>query len=178
MKSKIFIFTLTLLTSSLIFAGWVWIDDATITDKVRTKYLENSAINAWNIDVITHNGQVKLTGHANSFTQLHAAVKLASETEGVEDINVDEVTVEKSNNQPQDAKITAKIYAELIKSKLLEKNHPNHAKIMVETVDANVFISGHVKDDVEEKYIIATIESVKDVRTVTSFLDKQSESRQ
>ncbi|MGS5085560.1 BON domain-containing protein [Hydrogenophaga sp. A37] len=58
------------------------IDDATVTGRVKTVLLADPDIKSFDISVLTHKGEVQLTGFVNSQNQIDLATRLASETEG------------------------------------------------------------------------------------------------
>lgn len=141
-----------------------WVDDATITAKIKSAYVIHPAMSAWNIGVTTTDGNVKLSGHANSKTQVEAAVSIASDIEGVQDVDTAELSVEKSEDPVKDYTISAKIKAKLLADKA------KHIKIDVESVNGNVYLSGKVKNADDEKKAIEIASKVNHVESVTSFL--------
>ncbi len=60
-----------------------YIDDATITTKVKAKFAESKAVDATSVQVETLNGEVMLSGFAKSAEEKAMAEKLARETGGV-----------------------------------------------------------------------------------------------
>jgi len=62
------------------------VDDAWITTKVRSKYLADPDVKAFNISVTTEEGVVYLTGRVKEEDQRAEAQKLAAETEGVKSV--------------------------------------------------------------------------------------------
>lgn len=60
-----------------------YIDDSTITTKIKSSYLANKEISSMNISVYTRNGVVELTGHVRSQAIKNSAGKIAIETKGV-----------------------------------------------------------------------------------------------
>lgn len=63
-----------------------YVDDATITTKVKAKFVESKAVDASSIKVETLNGEVMLSGFAKNATEKSAAEKLARETTGVKSV--------------------------------------------------------------------------------------------
>lgn len=157
------------MATNLAMAGFV--DDTGITAQVKAKYLAHPAMSVWDIGVSTTDGHVKLVGHANSNTQMDAAISIATGVEGVVDVDVDDLDVEKSEHPARDAKISAKIEYELVKSKILENHQPSPLSVNVETVNRNVYLSGKVKDSNQQATVVDTAYSVKNVKSVTSFLE-------
>lgn len=69
-------------------------DDATITGKVKTKFLGDTNVPGLKIDVDTKAGVVTLTGTVPTAAERQRAVELAKETDGVKSV-VDRIKVEK-----------------------------------------------------------------------------------
>jgi hyperosmotically inducible protein len=82
------VFVLTLAASSLAFGETTsqYIDDATITTKVKAALLSDSQLKATQIKVQTNQGIVVLTGTLDNKTQEAEAVKDASIITGVQDV--------------------------------------------------------------------------------------------
>jgi hyperosmotically inducible protein len=65
------------------------IDDATITTKVKAKFVEDSTVKAMNIKVDTYKGVVQLSGFANSQAEAEKAADIARNTNGVKSVKND-----------------------------------------------------------------------------------------
>jgi osmotically-inducible protein OsmY len=63
-----------------------YVDDTTITSKVKTKLIQDQALQAFQIDVETYNGQVLLSGFVESPDQVQRAMSAAREVEGVKSV--------------------------------------------------------------------------------------------
>ena len=63
--------------------------DAWITTKIKSKLLAEHFLSGLEIKVSTHDGVVQLAGYVKTPDQVSMAVKLASETEGVKQIEND-----------------------------------------------------------------------------------------
>lgn len=63
-----------------------YIDDATLTTRVKAKLAENTQVSAAAISVETLNGTVQLSGFAKSAEERNMAEKLARETSGVKTV--------------------------------------------------------------------------------------------
>ncbi len=70
------------------------LDDATITTKVKTKFLGDTGVPGLKIDVDTKAGVVTLTGTVPTAAEKQRAVELAKATDGVKSV-VDRIKVEK-----------------------------------------------------------------------------------
>ena len=66
-----------------------YIDDATLTARVKAKFAENPAVSALAINVETLKGVVQLSGFAKNADERAMAEKLARETSGVQAVRND-----------------------------------------------------------------------------------------
>jgi hyperosmotically inducible periplasmic protein len=66
-----------------------YIDDATLTTRVKAKLAENTQVSAAAISVETLNGTVQLSGFAKTTEERSMAEKLARETSGVKSVRND-----------------------------------------------------------------------------------------
>ena len=66
-----------------------YIDDATLTTRVKAKFADNPTVSAMAISVETFNGVVQLSGVAKSGTERALAETLARETSGVKGVRND-----------------------------------------------------------------------------------------
>ena len=65
------------------------IDDAAITTKVKTKFVEDKTVSALNIKVNTYQGTVQLSGFAKSAEEAERAAQLARSVGGVKMVKND-----------------------------------------------------------------------------------------
>ena len=66
-----------------------YIDDATLTTRVKAKFAENPVVSAMSISVETLKGVVQLSGFAKSVDERLTAERLARETSGVRSVRND-----------------------------------------------------------------------------------------
>lgn len=66
-----------------------YIDDATITTRVKAKFAEDKTVSAMAINVETLNGTVQLSGFAKTNAEKSAAAQLASSVSGVKAVRND-----------------------------------------------------------------------------------------
>ncbi len=66
-----------------------YIDDATITTRVKTRFAEDQAVSAMAINVETLKGTVQLSGFAKSADEKNAAERLAANVPGVTSVRND-----------------------------------------------------------------------------------------
>ena len=63
-----------------------YVDDATITTKIKARFVDNKDVDASAISVETLNGTVMLSGFAKNLTEKNMAEKLAREVSGVKQV--------------------------------------------------------------------------------------------
>jgi len=63
-----------------------YIDDATISNKVRAELIGDADLNIFQIDVTTYKGVVQLSGFVNSATAKERAGRVAAGVEGVKEV--------------------------------------------------------------------------------------------
>lgn len=63
-----------------------YMDDATITTKVKAKFVGNDLLKSLNIHVVTNEGVVTLTGAVPDGTDLDTIEELARSVEGVKEV--------------------------------------------------------------------------------------------
>lgn len=65
------------------------IDDATITTKVKAKFVEDPTVKAMDIKVNTYKGVVQLSGFAHTMAEAEKAAQIARNTSGVKSVKND-----------------------------------------------------------------------------------------
>jgi len=66
-----------------------YVDDATLTTRIKSKFAENPTVSAMAISVETLKGVVQLSGFAKSFDEKMMAERLARDTSGVVSVRND-----------------------------------------------------------------------------------------
>ena len=66
-----------------------YVDDASITSRVKTEFVKNSQVKARDIKVDTYQGVVQLSGFADSQTEINRAVDIARNVSGVKFVKND-----------------------------------------------------------------------------------------
>ena len=66
-----------------------YIDDSTITAKVKTAFVQSKEVSAANIQVETFKGKVQLSGFADSNREIERATEIAREVAGVRSVRND-----------------------------------------------------------------------------------------
>jgi hyperosmotically inducible protein len=118
------------------------LDDATITTKVEAKMAGDPDVSAFNVDVDTNDGVVRLSGEVEHAEAKAEAEKLARETEGVRRV-INDITVGEGRDvgdRAADTEITTKI-----KAKITGDGDLSPFNINVDTKDGVVTLRGTVK---------------------------------
>ena len=66
-----------------------YVDDATITTKVKSEFVADKTVDATNIKVETYKGTVQLSGFAKSQAEINRAVQIARNVSGVQSVKND-----------------------------------------------------------------------------------------
>ncbi len=66
-----------------------YVDDATITTKVKSDFVLDKTVDATNIKVDTYKGTVQLSGFAKSQAEINKAVQIARNVTGVQSVKND-----------------------------------------------------------------------------------------
>ena len=141
------------------------LDDATITTKVEAKMAGDPDVSAFNVDVDTNEGVVRLSGTVEKPEARAEAEKLARETEGVRRvINDIKVGERDMGDRMSDTAITTKI-----KAKITGDPDLNPFNINVDTKDGVVTLRGTVKhadSKAEAEKLARDTEGVKSVENM------------
>lgn len=70
------------------------LDDSIITSKIKSSFLADAEVKGLDIGVVTHKGEVQLSGFADSRAQIERAKQLASKVDGVKRV-IDKMSVKK-----------------------------------------------------------------------------------
>lgn len=126
------------------------------------------------VQVQVSNGVVSLSGQMDSDTDYERAVTLAESVKGVQDVNVDNLTVKGSDRPLNDTYITAKVRGALIREDLFGTDIPSWT-ISVETKNAEVFLSGKVDSEAEKQKIKQIAQGVRGVTSVNDQIQVSSQ---
>lgn len=66
-----------------------YMDDATITTKVKSAFVKDPVVNALDVKVETYKGTVQLSGYASSQAEIQRAESMARSVPGVSDVKND-----------------------------------------------------------------------------------------
>lgn len=143
--------------------------DTVITAKVKSKLAMDANLSGLNVDVSTNNGVVTLSGMVNSDTEASALIELVQSTDGVKNINDDNLKVKDSTQPFADLAITAKVKGMFIREKLTGKDIPA-ISISVETTNGVVYLSGTVSNQAQIDNAISIAKTISGVKNVESTI--------
>jgi len=140
-------------------------NDATITARVKSKLMWNTATDGLEIDVDTNNGRVSLKGTADTDAAKATAARLAANTSGVRSVDnqlmVDQGYARTMSSDPiEDTWITTKV-----KSSLLFSQHVDGLDINVDTKDGMVSLKGTAAP-AEKALALELAQNVRGVKSV------------
>lgn len=115
------------------------------------------------------NGTIFLTGELDSSSDYEKVIMLAQSTEGVKEVNVDNLSVKENHVSLNDIYLTALVKGALIKQHLINKD-PSTWSFQVETKDNQVYLSGYAASTKQKKMIIKIAKSIQGVHEVHSTL--------
>ena len=150
-----------------------YLDDSTITTRVKSAYVTDRQVSALDIKVTTLKGTVQLSGFANSQQEIDRAVELARNVEGVQAVKNDiRLAPESTGEYLDDSVITAKV-----KSALIADRQVHARDIKVETVKGVVLLSGSASSQQEIDRAAELARSVKAVKSVTNNIQLKPSSQ-
>lgn len=143
-----------------------FMDDSTITAKVKAALVDHESIKSTDISVKTEEKVVTLSGFVESQAQAEEAVKVAKEVEGVSSVS-DKLHVRDGKDQSVKGYAGDAVTTSEIKAKLLADDIVPSRNVKVETTDGLVQLSGTVKNQAQSdraESIAKAIDGVKSVK--------------
>lgn len=143
-----------------------FMDDSSITAKVKAALVDHESIKSTDISVKTDNKVVTLSGFVESQTQAEEAVKVAQGVEGVSSVS-DKLHVRDSKESSVKGYAGDAATTSEIKAKLLADDIVPSRMVKVETTDGVVQLSGTVENQAQSdraESIAKAIDGVKSVK--------------
>lgn len=142
-----------------------FMDDSSITAKVKAALVDHDAIKSTDISVKTSKKVVTLSGFVTSQAQAEEAVKVAKGVEGVSSVS-DKLHVRDSKSQSMksyagDTATTSEVKAKLLADDVVPSRH-----IKVETTDGIVQLSGNVESAAQSERAESIAKAVDGVKSV------------
>lgn len=147
-----------------------YMDDSTITAKVKAALVEHNSIKSTDISVETENKVVTLSGFVESQAQAEEAVSVAKGVEGVSSVS-DKLHVRDSKEQTVESYAGDTATTSEIKAKLLADESVPSRKIKVETTNGVVQLSGTVDSQTQRERAESIAKAVDGVKSVKNDLN-------
>ena len=149
-----------------------FMDDSTITAKVKAALVDNESIKSTDISVKTDKKVVTLSGFVQSQAQAEAAVAAAKAVEGVASVS-DKLHVRDSKESSMKGYAGDAATTSEVKAKLLTDDIVPSRDVKVETTDGVVQLSGTVKSQAQSDRAESIAKAVDGVKSVKNDLKTQ-----
>lgn len=146
-----------------------FMDDSSITAKVKAALVDHESIKSTDISVKTDNKVVTLSGFVESQAQAEQAVSVAKGVEGVASVS-DKLHVRDGKNQSMKGYAGDTATTSEIKAKLLADDVVPSRKVKVETTDGVVQLSGTVDSQAQSERAESIAKAVEGVKSVKNDL--------
>jgi len=146
-----------------------FMDDSSITAKVKAALVDHDSIKSTDISVKTDSKVVTLSGFVESQAQAEEAVKVAKGVEGVASVS-DKLHVRDSKTQSMQGYAGDTATTSEIKAKLLADDIVPSRKVKVETTDGVVQLSGMVDSHAQSERAESIAKAVDGVKSVKNDL--------
>lgn len=151
-----------------------YVDDSTLTARVKSALLKDETLDSNDISVSTHDGVVTLSGFIASQQMATGAVKIAAQTEGVKSVSdklqvKDGSGVQSVGGYADDALTTSTIKAKLLADDIVPSRH-----IKVITQDGVVLLTGQVANRAQAERAESIAKAVSGVKSVKNELTVKS----
>ncbi len=149
-----------------------FMDDSTITAKVKAALLDHESIKSTDISVKTDKKVVTLSGFVQSQAQAEAAVAAAKTVEGVASVS-DKLHVRDSKESSIKGYAGDTATTSEVKAKLLADDIVPSRNVKVETTDGVVQLSGTVESQAQSERAESVAKAVEGVKSVKNDLKVQ-----
>ncbi|WP_202301380.1 MULTISPECIES: molecular chaperone OsmY [Dryocola] len=149
-----------------------FMDDSSITAKVKAALVDDENIKSTDISVKTDKKVVTLSGFVESQAQAEQAVTVAKGVEGVSSVS-DKLHVRDGKDKSVSGYAGDTATTSEIKAKLLADDIVPSRNVKVETTDGVVQLSGHVKSNAQSERAESIAKAVDGVKSVKNDLKVQ-----
>ncbi|KLV71088.1 molecular chaperone OsmY [Citrobacter sp. MGH110] len=149
-----------------------FMDDSTITAKVKAALVDHESIKSTDISVKTDQKVVTLSGFVESQAQAEEAVKVAKGVEGVTSVS-DKLHVRDSKDTSVKGYAGDTAITSEVKAKLLADDIVPSRKVKVETIDGVVQLSGTVDSQAQSDRAESIAKAIDGVKSVKNDLKTQ-----
>lgn len=169
LNKKAAVLSLVISLSTVAYAATL--SDNDMTQSIKNQYSTMASLNGTDIDVKTSNGVVYLSGKVANHQQYEQAIGSAQATQDVKGVNAKDLKIKETNTSLEDAYITSKVQAILLKNALTNKKDVRFSGVSVTTKNAIVTLNGTVDNMTQKQNIINVVQSVDGVKSVRSELN-------
>ncbi|MBJ9203198.1 molecular chaperone OsmY [Citrobacter sp. FDAARGOS_156] len=149
-----------------------FMDDSTLTAKVKAALVDHESIKSTDISVKTDQKVVTLSGFVESQAQAEEAVKVAKGVEGVTSVS-DKLHVRDSKDTSVKGYAGDTAITSEVKAKLLADDIVPSRKVKVETTDGVVQLSGTVESQAQSDRAESIAKAIDGVKSVKNDLKTQ-----
>ncbi|RPH27868.1 periplasmic protein [Citrobacter youngae] len=149
-----------------------FMDDSTITAKVKAALVDHESIKSTDISVETEQKVVTLSGFVTSQAQAEEAVKVAKGVEGVTSVS-DKLHVRDSKDTSVKGYAGDTAITSEVKAKLLADDIVPSRKVKVETTDGVVQLSGTIESQAQSDRAESIAKAIDGVKSVKNDLKTQ-----
>ncbi len=149
-----------------------FMDDSTLTAKVKAALVDHESIKSTDISVKTDQKVVTLSGFVESQAQAEEAVKVAKGVEGVASVS-DKLHVRDSKSTSVKGYAGDTAITSEVKAKLLADDIVPSRKVKVETTDGVVQLSGTVDSQAQSERAESIAKAIDGVKSVKNDLKTQ-----
>lgn len=146
-----------------------FMDDSSITAKVKSALLDEKSIQDADISVKTNDGIVTLSGFVASHEQLTQATKVAKQIEGVKSVS-NKLQVQEGKHHSVENYVSDSVITSEIKAKFLADKDIPSSKIEVKTSNGTVQLTGTVDKAEQSALAESIVKHVTGVKNVKNDL--------
>lgn len=150
-----------------------FMDDSTITAKVKSALLDDKAIQSSDISVKTNSGAVTLRGFVGSEAQRAQAMDVAKQVEGVKSVS-NKLQVQQGKGSSVGGYVDDTAITSEVKAKLLADSIVPSRTIKVQTSEGTVLLSGTVKTEKQRAQAARVAAEVSGVKSVKNDIEIKS----
>jgi|GEM_PF-2958224 len=148
-----------------------YLDDASITTKVKSEFIKDPLLNGFDIAVETKHGKVHLSGKTNTVLQFDRAINTAAKQDGVKLVIADDLKVPDEVTPQADMVISALANGEIDMYNEIHSHDPiDMSNIEAEVHDKKIYVHGLAQSEKQKQLILAILESIDGQQGVYSAL--------
>lgn len=148
-----------------------YLDDASITTKVKSEIIKDPLLSGFKIGVETKDGNVHLTGQTNTILQFNRAISTAAKQKGVKLVIADDLNVQDEVTPQADMIISALANGEIEMYNEINPDNPiDMNNVEAEVHNKKIYVHGLAQSENQKQIIIAILKSIDGNEGVYSAL--------